>query len=146
MFSAEICTANGLIFTFPKELYLRWYLLLIYFDFIINSIIFSIGAKIFTKKEMKSPPPAILMLILTFLGLVTAFIGLYFISRVTYEIWIVVSIVTILISGLDYIVIRKYLKLDKGKSLKLGIWMGIIANPLLVAIVAYVIFVFFLRR
>ena len=40
-----------------------------------------------------------------------------------------VVLIAVFISGLDFLIIKKYLKLDKKRSLKLAIWMGIITNP-----------------
>jgi len=114
---------------------LFWVLLAFFFNFVINLIVFSIGGRIFAKDEIKFPPSLLLIFFITIAGFLMDFIGAVIgkwigaiITGGTF--FITAIIITILISGSDFFIIKKYLKIDRKKILKLAIWMGVITNPM----------------
>jgi len=114
---------------------LFWVLLAFFFDFVINLIVFSIGGRIFAKDEIKFPPSLLLIFFITIAGFLIDFIGAVIGKWIGTIIpggtfFITAIIITILISGLDFFIIKKYLKIDRKKILKLAIWMGVITNPM----------------
>ena len=114
---------------------LFWVLLAFFFDFVINLIVFSIGGRIFAKDEIKFPPSLLLIFFITIAAFLIDFIGAVIGKWIGTIIpggtfFITAIIITILISGLDFFIIKKYLKIDRKKILKLAIWMGVITNPM----------------
>jgi len=125
-------------------------LLAFFFNFVINFIVFSIGIRIFAKDEIEFPPSPLLILFITMSGFLMDFVGavigklagtmivsilsvLLSISskNLTGVSFVIIAvIITILISGLDFLIMKKYLKIDRKKILKLAIWMGVITNPM----------------
>jgi len=110
-------------------------LLAFFFDFVINLIVFSIGARIFAKDEIKFPPSLLLIFFITIAGFLMDFIGAVIGKWVGAIIlagtsFFTAVIITVLIFGSDFFIIKKYLKIDRKKILKLAIWMGVITNPM----------------
>jgi len=142
IFPFEKLTADVI---FPNDdLVLQLMVLAFGFNFIINFIVFSLGAVIFAKGKIKFPAPALLILLLTMSGLLMDFLGIFVGSRIYlllggnnfgmmaenyFYFCTICFAIAVFISGLDFLIIKKYLRLDKKRSLKLAIWMGIITNP-----------------
>jgi hypothetical protein len=110
-------------------------LLAFFFNFVINFIVFSIGVRIFAKDEIKFPPSLLLILFITMSGFLMDFVGAVIGKMVGTTItgvsfFITAVIITVLISGSDFLIMKKYLKIDRKKILKLAIWIGVITNPM----------------
>lgn len=142
IFQLKKLLADIVFFPPPFEFYFE-IILFLGLNFIINFIVFSIGAHLFAKKEIKFPPSALCIFFLTIAGFLMDFLGIIIGTQLfsgiiftfsldlneLYGFFLGFFLVAILISGLDFLIINRYLKLDKGRSLKLAIWMGIITNP-----------------
>jgi hypothetical protein len=110
-------------------------LLVFFFNFVINLIVFSIGVRIFAKDEIKFPPSSLLILFITISGFLMDFVGakigkMMGTTIVKVSFFITAVIITILISGVNFLIMKKYLKIDRKKILKLAIWIGVITNPM----------------